>query len=226
MLEGAGSAGTLRRVTEQDLDLVVLGGGGHVGLPLALAFADTGWRVGIYDIDRTKLEQIGRGEMPFREDGADELLPRILETGRLELSADPAMMGRTERLIVVIGTPVDEFLHPSMTIFEKTVAEIAPHVADGSLVILRSTVYPGTTEFVTQQLQAQERHIDVAFCPERIAEGFALKELRSLPRSSVPTPIAPPSGRRTSSSSSGRRRSARPRVRRSWRSCSRTRGAT
>jgi UDP-N-acetyl-D-mannosaminuronic acid dehydrogenase len=182
MLEGAGSAGTLRRVTEQDLDLVVLGGGGHVGLPLALAFADTGWRVGIYDIDRAKLDRIGRGEMPFREDGADELLPRILETGRLELSAEPSMMGRTQRLLVVVGTPVDEFLHPSITIFEKTVDEIGPHVAKGALVILRSTVYPGTTEYVTQRLDEQQRHVDVAFCPERIAEGFALKELRTLPQ--------------------------------------------
>ena len=182
MLVGEGSAGNLRRVTEQDLDLVVLGGGGHVGLPLALSFADTGWRVGIYDIDRAKLERIGRGEMPFREDGADELLPRILETGRLELSADPATMTRTNCLIVVIGTPVDEFLGPSMTIFEKTVAEIAPHVAEGTLVVLRSTVYPGTTEYVTQQLEEQERDVDVAFCPERIAEGLALKELRTLPQ--------------------------------------------
>jgi UDP-N-acetyl-D-mannosaminuronic acid dehydrogenase len=182
MLEAEGSAGTLPRVTEQDLDLVVLGGGGHVGLPLALAFADTGWRVGIYDIDRAKIEQIGRGEMPFREDGADELLPRILETGRLELSADPAMMGRTDCLLVVIGTPVDEFLGPSMTIFEETVVEIAPHVRDGGLVVLRSTVYPGTTEFVAQRLVERGRNVDVAFCPERIAEGYALKELRSLPQ--------------------------------------------
>jgi UDP-N-acetyl-D-mannosaminuronic acid dehydrogenase len=182
MLEGAGSAGTLRRVTEQDLDLVVLGGGGHVGLPLALAFAEAGWRVGVYDIDRPKLDRIGRGEMPFREDGADELLPRILETGRLELSADPEVMGRTDRLLVVIGTPVDEFLGPSMTIFEKTVVEISPHLRDGALVVLRSTVYPGTTEYVAQRLAERGRSVDVAFCPERIAEGNALKELRSLPQ--------------------------------------------
>jgi UDP-N-acetyl-D-mannosaminuronic acid dehydrogenase len=182
MLEGAGSAGTLPPVTEQDLDLVVLGGGGHVGLPLALAFADTGSRVGIYDIDRAKIERIGRGEMPFREDGADELLPRILETGRLELSAGPELMGRTQRLLVVIGTPVDEFLGPSMTIFEKTVAEIAPHMRDDALVVLRSTVYPGTTEYVAQRLAERGRIVDVAFCPERIAEGYALKELRTLPQ--------------------------------------------
>ena len=169
-------------MADQDLDLVVLGGGGHLGLPLALSFADAGWRVGIYDIDRPKLDRIGRGEMPFLENGAEALLKRILASGRLELGADAEMVGRTDRLIVVVGTPVDEFLGPSMTIFEDTVAEIAPHLRRGALVILRSTVYPGTTEYVAQQLAARGCHVDVAFCPERIAEGHALEELRTLPQ--------------------------------------------
>jgi UDP-N-acetyl-D-mannosaminuronic acid dehydrogenase len=107
-------------VTAPDLDLVVLGGGGHVGLPLSLAFAESGWRVGIYDINEQTLERIGRGEMPFMETGADELLPKILATGRLTLSSDPSIIARSDRLIVVVGTPVDEFLRPSMTIFERT----------------------------------------------------------------------------------------------------------
>ena len=161
---------------------MVLGGGGHVGLPLALAFADSGWKVGIYDIDRSKIERIRQGEMPFREHGADELLPKVLASGRLVLDSDPAIMGRTDRLIVVIGTPVDEFLGPSMTVFEHAVVEIAPHVRDGALVILRSTVYPGTTEYVTQRLVERGLNVDVAFCPERIAEGYALQELSTLPQ--------------------------------------------
>jgi UDP-N-acetyl-D-mannosaminuronic acid dehydrogenase len=169
-------------VTDQELDLVVLGGGGHVGLPLSLAFADFGWKVGIYDIDEAKLERIGNGEMPFLEHGADELLARILPTGRLQLSADAGMVGRADRLIVVVGTPVDEFLGPSMTIFEHTVEEIAPHLRAGALVVLRSTVYPGTTEYVTQQLADRGCSVDVAFCPERIAEGHALEELHTLPQ--------------------------------------------
>ena len=176
------SAGTVPPVADQDLDLVVLGGGGHVGLPLALTFADSGWRVGIYDIDQPKLDQIGRGQMPFREDGADELLAKVLASGRLVLSSDPETIGRTNRLLVVIGTPVDEFLGPSMTIFERTVAEIAPHVRDGALIVLRSTVYPGTTEYVAQRLEERGRRANVAFCPERIAEGAALRELRTLPQ--------------------------------------------
>ena len=120
--------------------------------------------------------------MPFLENGADALLRELLPTGRLELGSDAEMIGRTDQLIVVVGTPVDEFLGPSMTIFEKTVDQIAPHLRDGALVVLRSTVYPGTTGFVRQHLAARGCSVDVAFCPERIAEGHALEELHSLPQ--------------------------------------------
>ncbi len=164
------------------LDLVVLGGGGHVGLPLSLAFAKAGLRVGVYDTNQATLDQIARGEMPFIEAGADDLLREILPTGRLELSADGSMIGRTSQLVVVIGTPVDEFLGPSMTVFERAVGQIAPHLRDGALVVLRSTVYPGTTAYVTQHLAAAGCTVDVAFCPERIAEGHALEELSTLPQ--------------------------------------------
>ena len=78
------------------LDVVVLGGGGHVGLPLSLALADAGLRVGIFDINEATLDRIGRGEMPFLENGADKLLPKVLETGRLELSTSAAMIERAE----------------------------------------------------------------------------------------------------------------------------------
>ena len=165
-----------------DLGVAVLGGGGHVGLPLSLAFARAGLRVGIYDTNEATLERIRDGHMPFREAGADQLLCELLPTGRLDLGADAAMIERTRQLVVVIGTPVDEFLGPSMTVFERAVEEIAPHLQSGTLVVLRSTVYPGTTAFVAQELSARGASVDVAFCPERIAEGHALEELHSLPQ--------------------------------------------
>src|SRR6476661_8389225 len=165
-----------------DLDVVVLGGGGHVGLPLSLAFADAGLRVGIYDTNQATLDRIASGEMPFMETGANELLTRVLATGRLAFGSDGSMIERTENLVVVIGTPVDEFLGPSMTIFEKAVDQISPHLRDGALVALRSTVYPGTTGYVAQHLAERGNVVDVAFCPERIAEGHALEELSSLPQ--------------------------------------------
>jgi len=165
-----------------DLDVVVLGGGGHVGLPLSLVFAKTGLRVGIYDTNPATLDLIATGQMPFLEAGADELLREVLATGRLELGKSGEMIERTGQLIVVIGTPVDEFLGPSMTVFERAVDQVAPHLRDGALVILRSTVYPGTTAYVTQRLAEAGCSVDVAFCPERIAEGHALEELHTLPQ--------------------------------------------
>jgi UDP-N-acetyl-D-mannosaminuronic acid dehydrogenase len=165
-----------------DLDLVVLGGGGHVGLPLSLAFAQAGLWVGIFDTNQATLDMISTGEMPFLESGADELLRELLPTGHLTLSSDAAILGRTDQIVVVIGTPVDEFLGPSMTVFERAVEQIAPHLRDGSLIVLRSTVYPGTTAYVAQHLANRGRSADLAFCPERIAEGHALEELRTLPQ--------------------------------------------
>jgi UDP-N-acetyl-D-mannosaminuronic acid dehydrogenase len=165
-----------------NLDVVVLGGGGHVGLPLSLAFAEAGLRVGVFDTNQATLDRLAAGEMPFLETGADALLARMLPTGRLEMSTQASIIERTDHLVVVIGTPVDEFLGPSMTIFEKAVAQIAPHLREGALVVLRSTVYPGTTAYVAQHLAEAGCVVDVAFCPERIAEGHALEELHSLPQ--------------------------------------------
>ena len=173
------------------LDLVVLGGAGHVGLPLSLAFADAGLRVGIFDIDGDALGRIADGRMPFMESGADDLLPRVLQSGRLELTTDAKVIERADVVLLVIGTPVDEFLGPSMRVFERAVDQIAPHVGDGALVVLRSTVYPGTTAYVAEALRGRGLNVDVAFCPERIAEGHALEELRTLPQIvGADTPVA------------------------------------
>jgi UDP-N-acetyl-D-mannosaminuronic acid dehydrogenase len=165
-----------------DLDLVIVGGCGHVGLPLALAFTRVGCRVGIYDTDQAKLDMVSRGQMPFREAGADGLLASALAAGRLELSNDSQIVRRTATVITVIGTPIDEFLNPSTRVFERVVDQLAPNLRDDALLVLRSTVYPGTTEFVEARLRAKGRSTGVVFCPERIAEGHALEEIGIFPQ--------------------------------------------
>ncbi len=165
-----------------ELDLVIVGGCGHVGLPLALSLAECGYRVGINDIDEQKIQGVRSGQVPFRETGADALLTKLLPTRRLELSSDPAMLRRTRTVILVIGTPIDEFMNPSVRIFERVLDELTPHIQNGSLVILRSTVFPGTSETVERRLRAAGIEADVVFCPERIAEGHALEELHTLPQ--------------------------------------------
>ena len=163
-------------------DVVVVGGGGHVGLPLSLLLAKAGLKIGIYDTSPETVDRICRGEMPFLENGAEGLLRELLPTGRLHATTNPGLLEGVEHVVVVIGTPIDEFLNPSMAIFERAVDQLAPYLADNALVVLRSTVFPGTTEYVEQALKDRGCTVDVAFAPERIAEGHALEELGSLPQ--------------------------------------------
>src|SRR5258706_4267107 len=90
----------------EPLDLVIVGGCGHVGLPLALSLAETGYRVGVNDIDAAKIESVRRGDVPVREHGVAQLLKTLLPSGRLQFDTSPAMVARTSTVILVIGTPI------------------------------------------------------------------------------------------------------------------------
>ena len=164
------------------LDVAVLGGAGHVGLPLSLSFVRAGLRVGVFDTNEEALEHLERGEMPFLESGAEALLHECLKTGRLCLTSRIEDLHQAEHVIVVVGTPIDKFLNPSLTLFEETISGMAPHLRDGALIVLRSTVYPGTSLFARELFARLGRRVDVVFCPERIAEGRALEELTTLPQ--------------------------------------------
>ncbi|HET9410755.1 MAG TPA: nucleotide sugar dehydrogenase [Candidatus Dormibacteraeota bacterium] len=166
----------------EPLDVVIVGGCGHVGLPLALSLADTGYRVGVLDHDAAKVERVRGGEVPFLETGAKELLRKLLPGGHLEFGSDARMVTQTKVIILVIGTPIDEFMNPSVTVFDRVIDELTPHIGSDCLVVLRSTVFPGTTEGVERRLRAAGKDAVVVFCPERIAEGHALEEIKSLPQ--------------------------------------------
>jgi UDP-N-acetyl-D-mannosaminuronic acid dehydrogenase len=153
-----------------------------VGLPLALAFADRGANVAIYDVSEAAVATVNSGKMPFAEPGADEVLQRVLAAGRLHASADPAVVGSAEHVVVVIGTPVDEHLNPDQSAIPKALGGCAGYLKDGQILILRSTVFPGVTALVEKMVVGLGLQIDVAFCPERIAEGKAMTELFELPQ--------------------------------------------
>ena len=164
------------------LDVVVIGGCGHVGLPLAIAFADRGARVGIYDVSEAAVATVNGGRLPFDEPGAAPLLERAVAAGRLRASVDPSMVGSAEHVVVVIGTPVDEHLNPDQQAIPIALGGCAPYLRDGQLLVLRSTVFPGVTALVEKMVAALGVQIEVAFCPERIAEGKAMTELFELPQ--------------------------------------------
>jgi UDP-N-acetyl-D-mannosaminuronic acid dehydrogenase len=173
---------TLNPSESFERDVVVVGGCGHVGLPLAIALADRGAQVAVYDVNPLAVAEVGSGRMPFLESGAAPMLERAIASGRLVASTDPAIVGSAEHVIVVVGTPVDEHLNPDQQAVPRALAGCADYLRDGQLLILRSTVYPGVTALVEKVVAKLGKAIDVAFCPERIAEGKAMTELFDLPQ--------------------------------------------
>src|SRR6202453_3174864 len=165
-----------------DRDLVVIGGCGHVGLPLAIAFASRGANVAIYDVSEAAVGCVNAGRLPFDEPGAAPLLERAVASGRLRASSDPAVVGTAEHVVVDIGTPVDEHLNPNQTAIPKALGACSPYLRGGQLLVLRSTVFPGVTALVEKMIVGLGVAIEVAFCPERIAEGKAMAELFELPQ--------------------------------------------
>src|SRR6201995_4441608 len=163
-------------------DLVVIGGCGHVGLPLAIAFADRGAQVAIYDLSQSAVESVNAGVLPFDEPGAAPLFERAVSSGRLRASTDPSVVAGAENVIVVIGTPVDEHLNPNQTAIPRALSACAPYLRDGQMLVLRSTVFPGVTALVEKMIAGLGVGMGVAFCPERIAEGKAMTELFELPQ--------------------------------------------
>ena len=163
-------------------DICVMGGGGHVGLPLSLVFASKGKKVRIFDINRKTIDTVLSGQMPFMEKGAEPLLKDVLSKGMLDADTKPDCIRGVPVVIITIGTPVDEFLNPSLKAIHRCFDEIVPFLSDDQLIVMRSTVYPGVTESMASFLAARGRKTRVAFCPERIVQGFAVEELQNLPQ--------------------------------------------
>ena len=162
-------------------DVCVVGGCGHVGLPLAIAFANKGVNVCIYDINKNALDKITNGEMPFLETGAEQILKNTIRK-TLFTSNDLKDISNSKFIITVIGTPVDEHLNPKFTLMMDFIRTLLPYLRNEQYFILRSTVFPGTTEKINTFLKNNGKNIYVTFCPERIAQGKAMEELYNLPQ--------------------------------------------
>ncbi|MEB0001345.1 nucleotide sugar dehydrogenase [Cryobacterium sp. 10I1] len=172
----------IRLTSQFEHDVVVVGGAGHVGLPLAIALASRGARVGIYDLSEKAVATVNAGTMPFVEPGAEPMLTQALADGKLVASTDAGIVATAQTIIVVIGTPVDEHLNPDPNAIPDALGSCSAYFRDGQLLVLRSTVYPGVTALVERMIADLGVDIEVAFCPERIAEHRAMTELFSLPQ--------------------------------------------
>jgi UDP-N-acetyl-D-mannosaminuronic acid dehydrogenase len=166
-------------------DVAVIGLG-RVGLPLALSFADRGLRVIGVDNDPVRLGAVREGAMPFQETGAQELLDRVHHSGRLELGERVADAARARHIVITLGTPSFSHIEIDMRDIRSALDDLLGVLTPGHSLILRSTVAPGTTEFVAGYLAKHRgfrigEDVFVAHAPERIAAGRFLEEIDTLP---------------------------------------------
>lgn len=163
-------------------DLTVVGGAGHVGIPLVLSFAAKGLTVNVNDLNRDNLASLKAGRLPFIEYGAEDLLANALRDNKLIFTTTPDQVSGSGPVIVTIGTPVDEFLNPERHVILSCIDNLLPSLNDSQLLVLRSTIYPGTTDAVAAHLKRKKRNLRVAFCPERIVQGYGIEELSRMPQ--------------------------------------------
>lgn len=169
-------------MSNETYDICVVGGAGHVGAPLAAVLAYRGFRTLMYDVNQAAIDVILSGRFPFIEAGGDAILEAALGDGRLFGSARCEDVARAETLVVTIGTPIDEFQNPMWDAVSRCVAGLLPHLSCATLLILRSTVSPGTTDRLQRFLVDKGLDLPVAFCPERVVQGRAVEEIQRMPQ--------------------------------------------
>ena len=162
------------------MNIVVVGGCGHVGLPLSVFLAKS-HTVVAFDISESSVRLVNSAVAPFWEPDLGLSLKAALSNG-FEATTEVSSVSFAEYVIVIVGTPIDMHLNPDPNAVVNAVREISANLSDGQILILRSTVFPGVTQQVERMLAGLNLKIPVVFCPERIAEGFAMQELSELPQ--------------------------------------------
>ena len=165
---------------KKKFDICVVGGLGHVGLPLGSVFASKGFKVCLQDINKDSAEIVKKGSMPFIEYGAEPLLKKALEKGNLSISLSHESIAQSKHIIICLGTPIDEFMNPKTKQFLEFIDSTKQYLDPSQTIIIRSSVAPRTCEQVLRTLGKGDWKL--CYCPERIVQGYAVKELEKLPQ--------------------------------------------
>lgn len=166
---------------EEHKKIAIIGGCGHVGLPLGIRLANCGHAVTLIDTNELAVEKVNSGQLPFMDEGAESELRAALTAG-LTATSEPERCGGVDVVIFVTSTPVDEHLNPKLSKVLGIFDFYSKFFKDGALVVIRSTLYPGTMEHLQKRIDDSKLKVHLAFCPERVAHGSALKEIGSLPQ--------------------------------------------
>ena len=152
-------------------------GVGYLGATHAACMSSLGFDVVGVDTDQSKVDLLSQGELPFYEPGLDTLLAAEIKTGRLRFTTDFAEVADADIHFICVGTPQSkDGLAADLSYVKASVAAIAPHLKDGSLVVGKSTVPVGTAQLLRDQLAISAPHADLAWNPEFLREGFAVED--------------------------------------------------
>ena len=165
---------------------VAVVGLGRVGLPLALSFAGRGLEVTGIEREESVLARLDAGRMPFRETGTQELLEQVLDEGRFERTRIVQEAARADHIVLTLHTPSYSHIEIDISQIRGVIDDLLPVLREGHSIILRSTVAPGTTEWVAGYIEQRRgfrigEELFVSHVPERIAENHFLEEIASLP---------------------------------------------
>lgn len=168
---------------------IVVFGIGRVGLPLALVLADKGFDVSGIDVDPARVTALENKKMPFLEEGADELLQKHIGKKFKIFTSDhiKESLAENKYIILTLGTPIDNSYSPDHSQIEKLFLELAPFLEKGHVIILRSTISPGSLRQLARFVEENTKFkvgtdVFMAYCPERIAEGKSVEELGQIPQ--------------------------------------------
>jgi UDP-N-acetyl-D-mannosaminuronic acid dehydrogenase len=162
--------------------VTVVGAGGHVGLPLSLVLANRGHFVHGLEINASVNDLVMSGHMPFSEQDGSDLLRKALDSKRLNMTSDLSVIQQSDVVVIIIGTPIDENHNPRVDHLLRFFEEAKPYLND-QVIILRSTVSPGTTDAIRQALDPAHRSkLTLVFAPERVLQGRSIHEIQHLPQ--------------------------------------------
>lgn len=155
----------------------IIGGAGHIGLPLGILLANKGYLINLYDKDKKNIEKINNLKMPFMEEGAEVLLKKNKK--KIHATNDKSCLKDSKIIIVCIGTPVTKS-KPDKKFFFKMFKEVKKYLTPEKLLIIRSSIYPGTCDEIQKFLGKNFKNI--SYCPERVVQGKSITELPKLPQ--------------------------------------------
>ena len=162
-------------------DVCIVGGLGHIGLPLGIVLASKGLKVCLQDINPESAEIVLNGSLPFVEYDAEGLLQEALKNELLSISLDPKSISESQNIVIAIGTPVDEYMNSKTRQFLEFIDELKQYLQPEQLIIIRSSIAPNTCEQINRVL-GDQYDWKLAYCPERIVQGYAINELNKLPQ--------------------------------------------